>query len=111
MNSKSVYTEEFKQGAVSLVLDQGLSQSEVSRRLGTSSKNINRWVKQSQQGQLKGISNAPSQDWMAKAKQLEKDNKQLRMERDILKKAAVDSVYPSTSQRMAGYDDVSCITS
>ena len=40
MSSKRSYTEEFKQGAVDLVVTEGLSTGEVGRRLGTSPKNI-----------------------------------------------------------------------
>ncbi len=39
------YTEEFKQGAVNMVLKEGLSRSDVGRRLDTSCKNVSRWVK------------------------------------------------------------------
>ena len=40
------YTDEFKQGAVDMVRDQNLTQVEVAKRLGTSSKNIarSRWL-------------------------------------------------------------------
>lgn len=40
MSKKLHYTEEFKKGAVKLVLDEGLTQAEVGRRSGTSGKNV-----------------------------------------------------------------------
>ena len=44
MSSKRSYTEEFKQGAVDLVVNESLSVGEVGRRLSTSPKNVSRWV-------------------------------------------------------------------
>ena len=40
------YTDEFKQGAVKMVLKEKMTRSDVGRRLGTSSKNVARWVKE-----------------------------------------------------------------
>ncbi len=83
------FTEEFKQGAAKMVLQEGLSQTEVARRLGTSSKNISRWVKE-----LQNIHSTmtPSGDNISthekKCAALEKENRRLKMEREILKKAA-----------------------
>ena len=43
------FTQEFKDDAVSLVIDQGYSCAEVARRLGVNDNNINRWVRQYRQ--------------------------------------------------------------
>ncbi|WP_425347736.1 transposase, partial [Spartinivicinus poritis] len=43
---KKTYTPEFKQGAIQLVVEQQMKLSEVAHRLGTSDKNIFRWVKE-----------------------------------------------------------------
>jgi len=40
------FTQEFKDDAVSLVVEQGYSSAEVGRRLGVSENNVNRWVRQ-----------------------------------------------------------------
>ena len=40
------FTQEFKDGAVNLVIEQGYSCAEVGRRLGVKENNINRWVRQ-----------------------------------------------------------------
>ena len=89
MSSKRRYTEEFKQGAVDLVVNEGLSIGEVGRRLGTSPKNISRWVHELDVGK-KSRSKADNSDkaLLQRLALLEKENSRLRKEREILKKAA-----------------------
>jgi len=82
------YTEEFKQGAVNMVLKEGLSRSDVGRRLGTSCKNISRWVKEHQTNKPSAQSNTSTAALQKKIGFLEKENRRLQMEREILKKAA-----------------------
>ena len=83
------FTQEFKDDAVSLVIDQGYSCAEVARRLGVSDNNINRWVRQYRQRNESESSDGLSPEEMeAELKRLRKENKRLEMERDILKKAA-----------------------
>ncbi len=43
------YTEEFKTDAIKMVLEQGLTQTEVARRLEIKSQNLSRWIKETQQ--------------------------------------------------------------
>jgi len=80
------YTKEFKQEAVNLVLKQGYSESEAAIRLGINNKNIYRWVRGNRTIEpvkaesLKGV-----QDEIIR---LRKENERLRMEKEILKKAA-----------------------
>ncbi|MCO6510045.1 MAG: transposase [Aridibacter famidurans] len=82
------YSSEFKFDAVRLVVEEGLSQAEVARRLGITANSISDWVRayKKDKGQAfpgKGRQ-TPEQE---KIRQLEKENRELRMERDILKKA------------------------
>ncbi len=84
MSSK--YTKEFKQEAVKLVTEHGYSQAEAGRRLGISDKNINRWVLELQQSTpSKEIKLTEEQQ---EIKRLRKENERLKMEKEILKKAA-----------------------
>ena len=77
------YSREFKAGAVKMVTQQGLSQAEAGRRLGVSSATLCGWVRQlAPGGQL------TDQQMQTKIKQLEQENRRLKMEREILKKAA-----------------------
>ncbi len=87
MNKKTKYTDAFRQGVVSMVVEQGLSCREVGERLGTLQKHVNRWVRESRAGVTKAKP-VSEQGLSDKVLQLEKEHKQLRMEREILKKAA-----------------------
>jgi transposase len=83
------FTDEFKNDAVNLVIEQGYNCSEVARRLGIGHSNVSRWVR-AYRAQLEnktepGIS---PQDLEAENKRLRQENKRLLMEREILKKAA-----------------------
>ena len=83
------YTQEFKQEAVKLVIEQRYSCPEVGRRLGVAASNVTRWVRQFRQDQQDlsdgGITR---KDLEAENRRLKKENKRLEMEREILKKAA-----------------------
>ncbi len=87
--SRRKFTQEFKDDAVSLVIDQGYSCAEVARRLGVPGNNVNRWVREHRQRNEIESADGLSRDEMeAELKRLRKENKRLEMERDILKKAA-----------------------
>lgn len=89
MSKKRSYTEEFKQGAVDLVVNESLSVSEVGRRLGTSPKNISRWLQELTAGkQNQSKASQVDEALLQRLKLLEKENNRLRKEREILKKAA-----------------------
>jgi transposase len=83
MNKK--YTIEFKQEAVKLVTEHGYSQAETGRRLGVSDKNINRWLNESKETRKIKRENCPIEEELNR---LRKENDRLRMEKEILKKAA-----------------------
>ena len=77
------YSREFKAAAVKMVTPQGLSQSEAGKRLGISASALCSWVQQlAPGGQLTDL------EMHAKIKQLEQENRRLKLEREILKKAA-----------------------
>lgn len=80
------YTKEFKEEAVRLVVEHGYSQQEAARRLDVNSKNINRWVKESKASEpSKKGKLTEEQEEIAR---LRKENERLKMEKEILKKAA-----------------------
>jgi transposase len=83
------FTQEFKDDAVSLVIDQGYSCAEVARRLGVPENNVNRWVRQYREGHENASADGLSREQLeTELKRLRKENKRLEMEREILKKAA-----------------------
>ena len=76
------YSAEFKAEAVQMVLDGGVTRTEVARRLGVTATTISEWIKNlAPEGRLE------EKDLRAEVKRLAEENRQLRMERDILKKA------------------------
>jgi transposase len=80
------FTDEFKEGAVKLVTEQGYKISEAARNLGIHATQLRRWVKG------KSLDAPPvttsTVQLQAELKQLRRENERLRMEREILKKAA-----------------------
>jgi len=79
------FTDEFKEGAVKLVTDQGHKISEAARNLGSHTTQLRRWIKDT----LPDSSPAPASmaQLQAELKQLRRENERLLMEREILKKA------------------------
>ena len=82
------YSKEFKLEAVKLVKEQGLTYQKVSEDLGVSSVLLTRWARQfyeSGEYAFPGKGKLDSRDQAMK--ELQEENRRLRMERDILKKA------------------------
>ena len=82
------FTEEFKTGAVRLVLDQGKTVSAVARDLDLTGSALQEWVNRARADRTKGKTGLTTAEREELAK-LRKENRELRMERDILKEAAV----------------------
>lgn len=79
----------FKLEVVRMVKDQGLSVSDVCRTMGLGETAIRRWIKQyeSELNGQPGIGK-PLTVEQQRIRQLEAENRQLRMDNDILKKAS-----------------------
>jgi transposase len=87
---RQVYTSEFRQQAVELVIREGLGIAEASRRLSLSPKTLTNWVRGARGGSPPAAS-APRREVTeaeAELSRLRRENAELRMERDILKKAS-----------------------
>ncbi len=82
------YSKQFKIDAVRLVTEQGYKVSEAACNLGIHHSSLRRWKKQLE---TDGNQSFPGKGHMASDKEelyrLRKENKRLRMEREILKKA------------------------
>jgi len=78
------FSDEFKIEAVKLVTEQGLSVAEAARDLGVNGVVLGRWKRTHEQGLLGDTVKRREADEL---KSLRKENRRLRMERDILKKA------------------------
>jgi transposase len=81
------FTEEFKGGAVRLVLDESKTIAQVARDLGVTASVLRTWVIRARADRDGGKSGLTS-DERAELVRLRKENRQLEMERAILKKAA-----------------------
>jgi transposase-like protein len=84
------YTKEFREEAVKLVTEEKLSMPEAARRLSLPPSTLANWVKQYKAGRLGDIGKAyrPLTEVEMELAKVKKENAELRMERDILKKAA-----------------------
>jgi len=80
------FTSEFKNGAVRLVLDEGRTIGAVARELDLTPSALASWVARAQADRTKGRTGLTSEE-RAELAHLRKENRELRMERDILKKA------------------------
>jgi transposase len=80
------FTSEFKAGAVRLVLDEGKTIGSVARELDLVPSALGSWVARAQADRTRGKTGLTSEE-RAELARLRKENRELRMERDILKKA------------------------
>jgi transposase len=80
------FSEEFKAGAVRLVVDEGKSVGAVARELDLTASALSLWVKHAQAERTTGKSGLMKEEREELAR-LRKENRILTEERDILKKA------------------------
>jgi transposase len=85
---KGVYTREFKEEAVKLVMEAGLSVSEVAQRLSVGKSTIEYWVRKAREGSLSDQDRKAVSAEEMEMSRLRREVAELKMEREILKKAA-----------------------
>ena len=80
------FTKEFKAETVALIRHSGKSIAEVCRDMGLSESSVHRWLAQAEidNGQRDGLTTSEREE----LSRLRRENRVLREERDILKKAA-----------------------
>jgi transposase len=82
------YSNEFKAEAVKLVTDQGYSYAEAAKNLGINDNMLRRWSQQlSEKGQDAFPGNGKKLGMEEELRRLREENRRLKMEREILKKA------------------------
>jgi transposase len=81
------FTDEFKAGAVRLVLDEGKTVAQVARDLDLTASALGGWVKQARADRDGGKSGLTSEE-RSELAALRKQVRELKMERDLLKKWA-----------------------
>jgi transposase len=86
-STRRKFTPEFKAEAVELLINSGKPIAEIARDLGISGGTLGNWVKAAKK--RGDVEEKPLEiDERARLKELEEENRRLKMEREILKKAA-----------------------
>ncbi len=80
------YDEDFKQGAVALVLETGKPIAQVARELGVNEGTLGNWVTKARASAGEGNGEL-SESERAELARLRKENTELRMQRDVLKRS------------------------
>jgi transposase len=85
MGGPSRYPEEFRREAVELYRSSDRSRAEIARSLGIADGSLAAWVMRARAEAESGL----DPDERAELERLRKENRELRMDREILRKAAV----------------------
>ena len=85
---RRVFSDEFRAGAVRLVLDEGKSAGAVARDLDLTESALRTWVERARADRTKGKSGGLTTAEREELARLRKEVRTLRVERDVLKKAA-----------------------
>lgn len=87
MSKQRRYSAEFKRSAIALVAEQNYSVDKAAESLGVSKVTLKYWVNEHRRKH--GPLNAAEEtDLQKQVKELQRENERLKLERDILKKAA-----------------------
>ena len=81
------FSEEFKEGAVRLVLDEGKTVGAVARELDLTPSALGLWVQHTRAERTKGKSGLMKEE-REELLRLRREVRELRLEREVLKKAA-----------------------
>ncbi len=91
METRKHYTKEFKLDAISLVLEQDHTPSEVSRSLEINANMLRRWIREYQSSDTVQVfrGNGKLTGEQEEIRQLKAQIRQLKLEKQILKEATV----------------------
>jgi transposase len=86
--ARKAYSQEFRESAVKMVVEQKRTVAEAAKNLGVLPTTLRFWIKSHRE--RSGASDvAEERALRKKVRELEAENQKLRLEREILKKAAV----------------------
>jgi len=83
--SRRRFTDEFKAETVKLVKQSDRTMADIAMELGISAKSVGEWVRNASESDVDHL----SEDERAELKRLRKEISELRMEKEILRKATV----------------------
>jgi transposase len=86
--ARRIFTDEYKAEAVRLVLDEGKSVGAAARDLDLSESALRNWVERARADRGTGKPGVLTTAEREELARLRKENRELRIEREILKKAA-----------------------
>jgi transposase len=87
-DKRRTFDDSFKLEVVKMIKNQGLSVSQVCRDLNIGDTAVRRWVQQYEAEQLgQAGMGKPLTSEQQRIRQLEQENRQLKMDNDVLKKA------------------------
>lgn len=90
MSKRKCYSKEFKLDAISLVLEQGYTRKEAARSLEINANMLGRWIKEHEADDGQAFrGNGKLTAEQSEIRKLREEVRQLKMEKDILKKATV----------------------
>ncbi len=85
--ARKKYTQQYRDEAVELVISSGRPMAEIARDLGMNEGTLGSWVARAKESGK--VTEKPlTVDERARLRELEDENRRLKMERDFLKKAA-----------------------
>ena len=93
MKSKRTFSREYKLAAVKKIVEQGMSYAEVAKDLGVGDGLLRNWQKKFEAEGV--LSPAAAGSVEEELKRLREENRRLKMEREILKKATAFFANPN----------------
>ena len=87
MGRPALHSEEFRRDAVALVRSSHKSIAQVAAELGVNRETLRSWVRRAQRGEALAQAGVGDQE-LAELKRLRRENAELKIEKEILRKAA-----------------------
>jgi transposase len=82
------FSSEFRSEAIRLASESGKSVAQIARDIGVHQSSLHLWVRQAKIDRGEGPAGAPTTEELEELRHLRKEVRELRMERDFLKKTA-----------------------
>lgn len=88
MKVRQRFSEEYKADAVRMVIENGIRPVEVVKDLGIGRSTLEKWIREYKR-KFSQVNGLPSTGEGEEVRQLKAENHKLRLERELLKKAAI----------------------